>query len=56
MSNTVIVSSNILSAVEWAIATFGKHNFEFELLFPAEKCKFKFQNDRDAAHFALKWI
>lgn len=56
MTNTVIVSRNILPAVKWAVATFGKQNFQFELMFPAEKCKFQFQNDKDAAHFALKWI
>jgi len=56
MTNTVIISNNIGSAVRWAIATFGRSNFHFELMFPAEKCKFHFQNDKDAAHFALKWI
>lgn len=56
MTTTVIIrDEKILPAVTWAGKNFGFPNFKFELMFPAEICKFYFTNESDAVHFSLKW-
>ena len=59
MENSIILSitetDSLIDAVNWANRKVGKNNYRLECRWPSLDYIFRFQSNKDAMLFALKW-